>query len=479
MRLDLIGFAPDVDPATSGILTDCDGIIPTAKGLSAAHSRVNAGYPALATAPTSAFMAALLDGTKRTLVASDTAIYEASGGVWTNQSRVGGYTGSNRTRFCVFGNAVLSTNRSQAIGQSTGAAFTDIAGAPLARVIFTASGFVMALNINGMTLGDAPDAWGCSALRDQTDWTPSVTTQCAAGRLLDSPGPITAGAELGSDAVAYKDTSMYLGRYVGPPLVWSWQRVPGNIGCPGAESLVVVDTRHFFIGPNDIYVYDGTVPRSIGTPVREWFFANLHPTHRDKIIGVSDTARELVYWYYPSNASSGELDSVLVYNYRTDRWGKQSQTIQAAVQYSSGLLTYDDMGTSYATYEDIPAVAYDATFWLTDSTIPGVFQSNTLYSLTGTPGNTWWQTGDFGDMTEFSYLSRVTPRYRVKPETAVGTNYHRAAPGDSLTQDASVQMTRDRFDFRRSARWHQLRVDQVGSATVSALDVDLKPASRE
>jgi hypothetical protein len=29
MRLDLTGFAPDVDPAAPGILTDCDGIIPT------------------------------------------------------------------------------------------------------------------------------------------------------------------------------------------------------------------------------------------------------------------------------------------------------------------------------------------------------------------------------------------------------------------------------------------------------------------
>lgn len=126
---------------------------------------------------------------------------------------------------------------------------------------------------------------------------------------------------------------MYLGRYVGAPFVWNWTRVPGDIGCSGAESLVVVGTQHFFIGPSDFYVFDGTVPRPIGgatfnstsTPVREWFFANLNPTYRDRVIGVADTARDLVYWYFPSlSSTSGALDTQLVYNYRLDRWGKRA-----------------------------------------------------------------------------------------------------------------------------------------------------------
>ena len=161
-------------------------------------------------------MAELLDGSKRTFASSTTKIYEASGGAWIDRSRVGNYSGANRHRYTVFGSVVLATNRSEVIqASSPGGAFADIAGAPTAMILVAASGFVMALNINGMTLGDAPDAWGCSAIRDHTNWTPSVTTQCAAGRLLDSPGAIRAGAALGSDVVAYKATSMYLGRYVG------------------------------------------------------------------------------------------------------------------------------------------------------------------------------------------------------------------------------------------------------------------------
>src|SRR3546814_9965318 len=71
MRLELKGFAPDADPATPGILTDCDAIVPTTAGLAAANSLVASELPALAADATSAFSAELLDGSKRLFAATD------------------------------------------------------------------------------------------------------------------------------------------------------------------------------------------------------------------------------------------------------------------------------------------------------------------------------------------------------------------------------------------------------------------------
>lgn len=331
---------------------------------------------------------------------------------------MGGYTGTNRMRWAVFGNNVLNTNRSEVIGQAAaGGNFADIAGAPRASIIVTASGFVMALNTNAAAYGDAPDGWHCSAIRDQTSWTASPATQSAFGRLLDSPGAIRAGAALGGDVVAYKETSMYLGRYVGPSLIWQWTRVPGDIGTSGNESVVTVGTQHFFIGPSDLYVFDGTVPRSLNAPVREWFFANLNQTHRDKVYGVADLPRDLVYWYYPSTASTtGALDSVLIYNFRTNQWGKQLIGTQAALLYASGQITYDGLGALYSTYDTLPDIAYDAPFWLADSQVPAIVGADgILYSLNGEPGASYLVTGDFGDMTDYAFVKRVTPRYRQDP----------------------------------------------------------------
>lgn len=480
MRLELSGFAPDVDPAAPGVLTDCDALIPTLKGLSAANSAVDAGLPALSEAPTSAYVAELLDGTKRTFAGTATTIQEAGAASWTDRSRVGGYSGSNRMRYCTFGNVVLATNRSEPIQQAAvGAAFADIATAPDALVLVPASGFVVALNINGMTLGDVTDGWGCSAIRNHEDWTPAAATQCVAGRLLDSPGPILAGAALGGDVVAYKATSMYVGRYVGPPVVWAWARVPGDVGCVGAEAVVVVGTTHYFVGPDDFYSFDGTVPRPIGSPLREWFFDNLLNSSRSSIVATVDRARSLVYWYFPSVNSGGALDSCVIYNYKTERWGKWSVTIQAAVQYSSGQIAYDDLGGLYSTYDDLPSIAFDSPFWLADQTIPGVFVGNSLCSLTGEPGTSALVTGDFGDMTDYGFLSRVTPRYTRKPTTATGTNYYRNELGDSPTTDATIELSRGRFDFRRAARWHRLRLTQTGAMTINGVDVALDRDSAE
>lgn len=481
MKVPLLGFAPDLDPETPGVLIECDAIVPTLQGLAAANSPANVGLPALAATPTSAYGTELLDGTRRLFVGTATKIFEAAASSWTDRSRAGNYTGAERKRFTTFGNIVLEGNKSEIIGAaSPGGAFADIAGAPAAKILVSASGFVMALDTNDGVFGDRPDGWWCSGLRDHTTWTPSAATQAANGRLIDSPGSIRAGAALGNDVVAYKPTSLYLGRYVGPPVIWSWQRIPGDIGCSGAESLVVVDSRHYFVGPNDFFVFDGTVPTPLEAPLREWFFGDLNLPFRDKIYGAVDVPRGLIYWHYPSiRSSTGALDSLVVYNYRTNQWGKQALAIDVPLTYFSAQITYDSLGTLYATYDSLPAVSYDSTFWLTSQTLPAVFQSSVLFSLTGTPGTWSLTTGDYGDMVLWTYADRISPRWRRTPTTATLTNFYRETLGDSRTTDATATMSRKRFDLRRSARWHSAKMDGSGSMTLDGLDVNIKRSTKE
>ncbi len=278
---------------------------------------------------------------------------------------------------------------------------------------------------------------------------------------------------------------MFLGTYVGPPLIWQWQRIPGDIGTSGQESVVVVGSSHFFIGPHDIYVYDGTVPRSIGAPVREWFFGDLNNTWRSNIIGVSDLDRDLVYWYYPSNSStSGAIDSCLVYNIRTNQWGVADRAIEAAISYSGGGVTYDGLGTLYSTYDGLPSLSYDSPFWLASQTTPAIIGTDhKLYFMTGTPGASYLVTGDVGDETTWSMLRRVTPRYRLEPTQATCTNFYRPDLGQSKTQDATIPQsnfgTQPRFDMRRNARWHSARFDWMGQVQINGSTFDIVPTSKE
>lgn len=484
MRRSLAGFAPDLDPAADGVVTDCDNIIPSTQGLTAGNSPVDVGLGAIEIV-TGAVVAELLDGTRRLIAGTASKLYEASAGTWTDRSRVGGYSGLNRWRFAVFGNAVLATNRNQVIQQSIDGDFADISGAPAASILVTSNGFVMALNVAGGSLGDAPDGWWCSALYDQSNWTPSVASQSANGRLVDSPGAITAGHPLGDVVVAYKNESMYIGRYVGPPLVWSWQRVPGSIGVASQECVVPVGTMHYFIGTDDIYQFDGTVPRSIGAPVREWLFANLSHANRHLVFSGADLPRDLVYWYFPSTTAGDDPDIALVYNIRTQRWGKFTRPTVAALEYRSAQITYDQLGSHYATYDQLPSIAYDSPFWLGGQRAPGVFlrepdgQTCKLYQLTGEPNTSWLETGDVGDEVIYSHLSRVTPRYRKSPVTAVATNFYRDCLGDPRTEDATIAQSRGRFDFRRSARWHSVRMSWTGPVSINGVDFALAEDSEE
>lgn len=177
MRVPLLGFAPDLDPTTPGVLTDCNAIIPTVQGLAAAPSLAPTGLPALAFTPTGAFATQLLDGTRRLFASTEGQIYEASGVTWVDRTRALGYSGTAGHRFCVFGNNVMAANRVQPIGQSApGAIFVDIPTAPACSILVSVNGFVMALDTVDGVYGDRPDGWWSSGIRDQTQWTPSLAT---------------------------------------------------------------------------------------------------------------------------------------------------------------------------------------------------------------------------------------------------------------------------------------------------------------
>src|SRR3546814_13866955 len=64
MLLELKGFAPDADPTTPGVLTDCDAIVPTTAGLAGANLLVASELPARAGDSTSRVCAEVLDGAK-------------------------------------------------------------------------------------------------------------------------------------------------------------------------------------------------------------------------------------------------------------------------------------------------------------------------------------------------------------------------------------------------------------------------------
>lgn len=482
--IQLLGFTPDLETPTPGIITDCTNFIPFRNGMQAGPSNVTpTDVPALAAECLGAAVVTLLSGTRRVFAGTATKLYELSAGAWVDVTRaVGGdYTGGADTRwsFCQFGNATIATNKTDAMQRSnTSGAFANIAGAPKAEVVFSVGAFVMALNVNDGA--DKQDGWHCCAAFDETDWTEDVTTQSASGRLVDTPGILTAGLRLGDYAVAYKAKSIYLGQYVGAPAVWDWILIPGGeAGCVGKEAICDIGGAHLFLGDDNIWLFDGTRPVSIANnAVRQWFFDNCNPNSLYKSKCVYDRQNDRVWLFYPSS-SSDTCDSALVYHLISKQWGRANRSIEAALQYIQSGATFDTWDDYGATFDTLPNISYDSQYWLSGGAALSVFNtSHQLQLVNGTAGSSSFTTGDAGDDFQVSLLTGVKLRFAAgsAPSSASMQNFTKMNTGDSYTTGNTISISEGKFDVFAESRWHKAKFSFTGDTKITHIMPVIKPA---
>jgi hypothetical protein len=472
----LTGFAPDADPTTPGVMTDCENLIPYLMGMEAAPSAVTPSEaPALAAECIGAAVVTDLTNARRVIAGTTVGLYELSGGVWNDRSKVGGYTGGADTRWSItqFGNATLAANKSDTIQRSVGvgSSFADIAGAPKAEIIFPVGSFVMALNVDDGT--DKVDGWHCCAAFDDTDWTPSTLTLSASGRLVGVAGVITAGARLGEYAIAYKENGMFLGQYVGAPAVWDWIQVPGGeVGCVGKDALCDIGGAHFFVGPDNFWLFDGTRPVPIAdNMVRQWFADNSSAQYRYRTKAVYDSHNNRVWVFYPGEGSE-TCNQAIVYHVLAKKWGRATLNVQSVMNYVTPGLTYDEFDTLGGTYDTLQEIPYDSQYWLVGGSQLSVFDgTNQPVMLSGDGMNSGFTTGDFGDDDSVMLLKQLRLRYASGrgPTTATATVSHKMNSGDSWQIGASGAMNDGKFDMLKAARWHQARFEFTGSVRVTQM----------
>lgn len=479
------GFAPDVPPETPGVFVDCKNILPAIGTFVAAPSRVDAGLGAIDNAARGLAVVRKLDNTVRTFCGSSDKLYEASGSSWTDKSKGGGYSlgPDDRWRFAQFGDLSLATAKSATIQSiASGSTWLDVSGsAPKAAIIETINNQVFAFNINGMGFGDDVTRWACSALGNATDWTPAVATQCVSGQLLDAPGPITAGRRLGDAIVAYKDKAMYIGQYVGVPEVWNFRRVPGDIGAPCQEAVINTGTVHFFPGSDDFYMFDGAHPVPLNSPLRNWFFNNADPLYLYRICGTFDRFNQRVFWWFCSNASNGVLDKCIVYNVKSDKWGRLDSNIEYAANYVSSGVTYDGIGSLYSTFNDLPAnISYNSPFWTSGGSVVAAFGTDhKCYQYSGTPGESRIMTGHYGDNIQFSTITRVRPRFINSPTSSTLSYSYSNTDASTFTNNINSTYSGNWYDLIWSARWHKFEMVFNGNMAISGFDLLLSPDGTE
>lgn len=483
----LLGFTPDAEPATPGVITDCTNLIPTENGM-AGGPTPNAAVSGLAALASSARGASVLvntTGTRRTFAGTQTKLYEISGSTWSDVSRGGNYTGSveNRWMFVQFGNAAVATNDTEKIQASTGGAFADISTAPQARIIVGAQNFVLAFDTSDATYGDRPDGWWCSEFQNHDGWTPSVSTQATNGRLVGIPGAILAAAMLGGLCIAYKATGAYVGQYVGAPTVWDWTPVVGEFGCVGPEAVVDIGGAHFLVGSDNFWLFDGTRPYPVGNnQVRQWFYSDSSSTYRYRTIVRFDRQNNRVWVFYPNTSTTdGTPNSALVYHLVRKEWGRANRSVECVLNFNAPGISWDTLSSLGSTWNTLPTIPWDSQVWQAGGISLAFFDTtHTLMTLTGASDESSFTTGDFGDDAMSSCIkdSEVRLRFLTEPTAASATGYTKSKQGGSLTGNDMAALDDGKFDIRQDDRWHRISFDFDGPVEVSGIDVPLKGTGR-
>lgn len=496
MLATLQGFTPDLDQTLEGVITGCQNYLPSLRGMEAAPSAQATSLPALAAACQGAASMLQLDSTVRLIAGTGTKLYEAATSSWTDVSRAAGgaytLTSDGRWRFCQYGNVALATNGADSLQYSTGVglAFANVTGTPRGKVIDTAVSFVLLGNYNDGS--DVPHGVWWSALGNYADWTPSPTTQAGKILLTQTPGEIRALKALGDLVVVYKAGSMYLGAYGGSPQLWTFSLISSSVGAPSQEAVVpiVLDEAggfaHIFMGSNDFYLFAGSQPAPLGgskaSPVREYVFSRLNSKYAFKSFAIHDPTNTRVYFYYPSTSSTdGTPDSCVVYNYKSHKWGSDDRSVEFAVQYVTGSMTYNDASALYATYADFPStISYGSPFWVNSRVIPAFFNtSHVLNTLDGAPGSCSMTFGDVGEDSKMSTMIRVRPRWRTRPASASLSHYYRMDTGDALSTGPTANLTSGHFDFMQSAKWHRISIQTTGTSEYGVLQYEGEPDGLE
>lgn len=474
----LLGFAPDMDPTTPGVIVECDNVIPYDAGIKSAPSLINVGLPALPSECYGAAVTRNLAGNTRLFAGTSSNIYEATGMTWT--SVASGFTigVDSRWRFSIFGNASLAVSPSVGMLRSTAGAFAAVPGAPKAKAIVAACGFVLLFGTNEATYNDSPDRWWCSAYLNDADWAPNVSTQCTTGRLVGGSGPITAAMRFGDDVVAYKERAVFFGQYAGAPEVWSWKQVGFDVGCVGVDAVADTSVGHIFVGSDNIYVFDGTrpIPIADGT-VRQWWMNNSSSQFRYRTRLLWNRDDNTVMIFYPSVNSSGQCDACLVYHVVTKQWGLMSVRNEAIISYSSSGMTYDGGHPLLTTYDTPINISYDSPFWLASKTSPGVIDTDhTIKTFTGIPGESYIITGDFGSDEGYTMCTALRARYASQPSAQVCTPLKRQISGGTLKQSGPTGLVDGKFGVRQVARFHSFKLVMSGSFKLTGLQPTLVAA---
>ena len=159
-----------------------------------------------------------------------------------------------------------------------------------------------------------------------TQWTAATTNQ-AGSHELATAGQVMQGIRTRAGTLIITDTDAHLATYIGPPYIYSFQRIATECGAVSRFSAVDTDVGTFWHGQENFFYFDGNTVQVLPCDVHDYVFDDFNPSQQSKIWGYVNGTNNEVWWYYCSSEAT-EIDKYVAYNYREKHWliGNMSRT---------------------------------------------------------------------------------------------------------------------------------------------------------
>jgi len=296
------------------------------------------------------------DGTILNVAGDATKLYRWDGTNWSDVSRVGlpyATPTEQRWSYTQFGGKVIAVNgndQPQVIEIASPNPFANLTGPQKARFAATVRDFVM---LGQLDTDQSAVQW--SALNDVNGWFPGVDqsdTQSFpdGGRIMGLVG--------GQYAIIFQETAIRRGTYVGPDLIFQFDAISTERGCAASGSIANYQQLIFFLAADGFFLLSGgEAERPIGDQkVDAWFWANVNESHLHRISAAIDSSRKLYLVAFPStNSSSGDPDTLLIYNWTVDRWSRAEVGVELLCRMMNKLgETLDSLDGIYPDLDAMP-----------------------------------------------------------------------------------------------------------------------------
>lgn len=163
--------------------------------------------------------------------------------------------------------------------------------------------------------------------------------------LRHSPNPIRGLKNLDEFTVAYKKDGIYVGRPVDTSDIIKWDLIKTGMGLMSSRALADHKGRHYGMGLEDFFVFNGIRPESISADtVQRECYGRLNEEKSNRNFAFLMTEYDEV-WFFVVIAGNSWPTEIWKYNYRTGFWyfDTCSELTSATIFYQQSSVAVDDL----------------------------------------------------------------------------------------------------------------------------------------